>query len=188
LQLACSQDGVHWHRVAERADFLAAAEDSEGWNHRCHLKPGSALIPHGDKVFLYYSVRELPLNQDRFRNGFGIATWRRDGFVSLYGDEDGGELLTQPFTFDGTELHINLTVADGGAAEVVVCDQHGRAEGEWMGFTEDVVRSQPLAGDHVDLTVPWQSGKVAELLGLPCTLRVTLRKAHLYSFWTSPST
>jgi hypothetical protein len=173
--------------VAERADFLVASDDPDGWNHRSHLKPGSALIPHGDRVFLYYSIRELPFNLDPLRNGFGVATWRRDGFVSLYGGENGGELLTQPFTFDGTELHINLRVAHGGEAEVVVCDQHGQAEGQWMPFTEDVVRSRPLTGDHLDLTVPWQSGKVAELLGLPCTLRAKLRKAHLYSFWTSPS-
>jgi hypothetical protein len=187
LQLACSQDGVRWHRVAERTDFLVASDDADGWNHRSHLKPGSALIPHGDRVYLYYSIRELPFNLKPLRNGFGVATWRRDGFVSLHGGENGGELLTQPFTFDGTELHLNLRVANGGEAEVVVCDQHGQAEGQWMQFTEDVVRSRPLTGDHLDLTVPWQSGKVAELLGLPCTLRVKLRKAHLYSFWTSPS-
>ncbi len=42
---------------------------------------------------------------------------------------------------------------EGGVAEVVVCDPHGRAEGQWIAFTEGVVRSQPLTGDHMDLTV-----------------------------------
>ena len=184
MQLACSQDGVHWRRVADRTEFLGPAEDADGWNHGCHLKPGSALVPHGDKALFYYSVREFPRERDTFRNGFGVATWRRDGFVSLHGDASGGELITRPFIFDGSELHLNLAVAAGGAAEVTVCDQHGRAEGAWTRLTEGVLRSQSLTGDHLDLTVPWQSGRAAELLGLPCTLRVTLCKAHLYSFWT----
>ena len=185
LQLACSRDGVCWHRVADRADFLAAADSPDGWNHRCHLKPGSALIPYGDKVLLYYSIREVPQDKAPFRNGFGVATWRRDGFVSLHGDGGGGELVSRPFTFDGSELHLNLQVADGGMAEVTVCDQHGRADGVWSVFTEGVVQSPPLSGDHLDLKVPWKRGNVAGLLGLPCTLRVKLRRAHLYSFWTS---
>ncbi len=184
MQLACSRDGRRWHRVADRADFLTAAVAPDGWSHGCHLKPGSAPVPFGDHVLLYYSARATSAAAHCPRNGFGVATWRRDGFVSLHGDGDGGELLTTPFTFDGTALHLNLTVETGGAAQVTVCDQHGRPDGEWSGLTDGTVRSRTITGDHLDLEVAWESGRIEEMMGLPCTLRVKMQRTHLYSFWT----
>ena len=52
MQMVVSRDGRNWTRVADRFDFLDLGTDGE-WDSKC-IRPGSALIPLGDKVMSYY--------------------------------------------------------------------------------------------------------------------------------------
>ena len=62
----------------------------------------------------------------------GMATWRRDGWVSLTnGSTEGlgnpGRITTKVITFDGGSLCLNAVVRAGGAMRVAVLDSDGDA-------------------------------------------------------------
>jgi hypothetical protein len=144
-----------------------------GW-----VRPAGGLFVRDGEVRMYYSGGT---EQDAFA-GFGMASWRRDGFVSLYGDSGGGELLTPAILTQGTELHLNVDATDGEAI-VRVCGHQGAPLPHWK-----VSRpSEPIRGDHLDVVVRWEETDFSEMLhkgnARPLTLRIQLRNAHLYSFW-----
>ena len=118
-------------------------------------------------------------SEDSFA-GIGMASWRRDGFVSLRADAGGGSLLTSPFVPDGPELHLNLD-ASKGEATVQACDIQGRPVEAWSASKP----SDPIRGDHLDAIVRWDPSDWATRIGKPVTLRIRMRNADLYSFWTS---
>jgi hypothetical protein len=174
MQLAASRDGRHWTRVADRFDFLPLCEEG-AWDAGGGVRPGSGPIPFGDQVYMYYTSGTRIAGY----SGIGLATWRRDGFVSLHAGPDGGELLTRPFHMTGRELHLNID-ASGGEAQVQVCDMQGRPgtlEEQRWGWSE------PIRVDATDATVKWSAGDLATFAGWPRTLRIRLRNADLYSFW-----
>jgi hypothetical protein len=111
--------------------------------------------------------------------GVGMASWRRDGFVSLHGGASGGELLTRAFIPTSAELHLNVD-ASGGEASVQVCDFQGRPLKGW----KIEKPSEPIRGDHLDTVARWQDSDFAQRVGKATTLRIQLRNADLYSFWT----
>ena len=107
----------------------------------------------------------------------GLATFRRDGFVSLDAGEEAGEMLTKPLVFDG-ELHLNLN-ATRGYLIAELCDDQGKLI---EGYT-----SSPVTGNHLDLPVTFDQpiealadneGYIGRL-----RLRFRLRQASLYSYW-----
>ena len=182
VQMAVSRDGRHWTRVADRFDFLDLGADGE-WDSR-FIRPGSALIPFGDKVMSYYC------SGVEGYEGIGLATWRRDGFVSLHADGNGGELITAPLLTDPRwELHVNCAAADGEIT-VALCDHQGltlNADGVEIlsssPYEPPSLVSQPIREDSVDITVPWQNPR--PLPQRPVALRFRMRNADLFSFWFS---
>lgn len=174
LQLATSRNGVHWTRVADRFNFLEPGTGND-WDSGGGIRPGSSLIVHDDCVMMYYSSGP---RTSGFA-GIGLATWRRDGFVSVHAGPQGGELLTAPLMPTGSELHLNLD-ATHGEATVQICNFQGgpgTPEEQRWGWSE------PLHGDSTDMTVRWKAGDLAPFVGWPRTLRIKLRNADLYSFW-----
>src|SRR5262249_27982558 len=138
-------------------------------------RPATGLFVHGDQVRMYYSNTS---GRDVF-GGVGMATWRRDGFVSLRAGPDGGELLTRAFVPTGPELHLNLD-ASRGEARVRVCDFQGRPLTGWKIDQP----SEPVRGDRTDAVVRWAGSDLDQRVGKATTLRIRLRDADLYSFWT----
>lgn len=107
-----------------------------------------------------------------------LARLRRDGFVSLDADRDGGELVTEPLLVESDSLQLNLVVHDGGHARVEVLNENNEAV---PGFGLD--DSVPLHGDAIDQDVAWKAGgDVKELAGKAIRLRIRLTDADLYSF------
>lgn len=82
-----------------------------------------------------------------------LARLRRDGFVSLDADRDGGELVTEPLLVESDSLQLNLVVHDGGHARVEVLNENNEAV---PGFGLD--DSVPLHGDAIDQDVAWKAG------------------------------
>ena len=185
MQLATSRDGRVWSRVADRAGFIESVEDEEAWDYHMNglsVRPSTSLFTVGDRVRFYYSG---------WHEKTGMASWRRDGFVSLRAGPEGGELLTRPFIVRGPQLHLNLDASEGDCA-VQVCDLQGiprvgkeidspylQGHGDW-----NVSEWSPaIHGDHVDAVVHWPESDLADRIGKPATLRVRLKNADLYSFW-----
>ena len=189
LQLATSRDSRVWTRVAGRAAFIEPVTDENAWDYHLDglsVRPSTGLFPVGDQVRFYYSGYHEETGM-----AIGMASWRRDGFVSLHGGSQGGELLTRPFIVRGPNLHLNLDASDGECV-VQVCDLQGaprtgqdvhspylQGTGDW-----GVSRwSQLVRGDELDVTVVWSDDDLRDRIGKPVTLRIKLTNADLYSFW-----
>jgi hypothetical protein len=177
LQLATSRDSRHWTRVAQRAAFIGPAAPGSwdetsptGW-----IRPAGNLVTVQDRVRMYYCAGTTADSVA----GVGMATWRRDGFVSLHAGATGGELLTRPFVPDGADLHLNID-ASQGEVTVRVCDMQGRPYQGWKVSQP----SDPAHGDLLDTVVRWRDSDFGDRIGKPVTLRVAMRNADLYAFWT----
>ena len=191
IQLAVSRDTRRWTRVANRVPFIedpvAGAWDAGEGSHydtarksdgavRGFIRPAAGLFTHGDEVRMYYSNTS---GKD-VMGGVGLATWRRDGFVSLHGGSSGGELLTRAFLPTGPELHLNID-ASQGEASVRVCDFQGRPLKDYK-VTQP---SQSIRGNHLNTVVRWNESDLNQRVGKATTLRITLKNADLYSYWTT---
>jgi len=106
------------------------------------------------------------------RPEIGLATLRRDGFVSVAAGEEEGLLLTRPLTIAGEELHVN---ADSrGYLIVQVTEGEGRPI---AGYT-----SHPIAKNRTDARVRFDR-PLGLLRNREVRLRFRLREADLYSYW-----
>lgn len=137
---------------------------------------------------MYYSsgpneMHEDSAHSDEWMVGMGLAKWRRHGFVSLHAGQEGGELLTTPFVVDGAEIHLNVDASDGQVTVEVLNSQGKPIEGLKVGRP-----SEPVRGDPVDAAARWPESDLAAWNGKPVTLRIRLRNAELYSFWTQDPT
>jgi hypothetical protein len=182
VELVSSRDGVVWTRVA--GDFqngrppLLDLGPAGSFDSMMVFTANHPLV-EGDRIKLYYGG----CNEDHGRIGsggacaVGLATLRRDGFISVDAGSEVGQLTTRMLTGAAGELRVNFQAAVGGSVKVAVLDQQGQ---ELPGYGVD--DCTPLTGDHVDQAVRW--GSRSTLPAFPCTiaLRFTLQQAALYSF------
>jgi len=180
-QLGVSRDGVHWQRVADRGVFMALGEPGS-WEDGM-VRGVERIIRRGDELYIYYSGVNGPHSGPKFpastivrkhKPAIGLATLRRDGFVSLDAGASDGSMLTRQFSLPQGRLHLNVD-ATNGSCLVALCDEHGAAI---PGFE----RSQPIAGDHLDAEVTWP-GSASPPVGRAVALRFTINSASLYSYW-----
>ena len=169
--LMSSRDGRHWERWLEA--FVLPSTDPLCWTDRNHYVAWGMVPTSDEELSLYWSEHSKQPTH-RLRRG----TIRTDGFVSVYADSQGGELLTRPFTFDGRRLVVNYQTSAIGSLQFEVCDPDGGAyEGFALGDSEE------LYGNEIAHDVAWSGGTdVTPLRGRPVRLRVALRDADLYSF------
>jgi hypothetical protein len=104
-------------------------------------------------------------------------TLRIDGFVSVQAPLSGGQLLTKPIVFQGSQLAINFSTSAAGSLRIEIQDAAGQPI---PGFTlED---SAEIFGDQLDRVVKWKGGSdVSNLAGKPIRLRFVLKDADLYA-------
>jgi hypothetical protein len=179
-QLAVSRDGIRWQRVGDRQTFLPNAPEG-AWDDGMSRIVGRFIV-RDDTLYLYYSMVNGPHRSARFPNpvrsfppAIGLATLRRDGFVSMDAGADRAMLLTRSFRGPGEHLYVNAD-ARGGALSVAVCDQDGKP---LSGFD----RSEPLTTDAPQAEVRWQGAELRRLAGQPTRLRFTGHNCRLFSFW-----
>ncbi len=109
------------------------------------------------------------------RSGIYLAVLRLDGFVSLDGGAQGGAVITKPLQLRSGELFLNLSCSGSGSASVELLNESG----------EVIAVSRPLTGDDVRIRVQWeQSFELDSLVGDSIRLRIHLKRASLYGFWT----
>ena len=135
------------------------------------------------------------MRPDTTRSGpaIGLATLRRDGFVSYDGGDEAGVLRTRPVIFPaGRELRVNADASRGSLqVEIITVTEDPDAQlldwgiqyGEPLaGF--DLSSSLPLTADSTDCPVRWTHGTdISGLSGRLLAFRFHLRNASLYSFW-----
>ncbi len=181
-QLGVSRDGIHWERVADRQTFLPLGP--KGWWDDGMARVAERFVRVGDELYLYYSGVNGPHSGPKFpaesivrafKPGIGLAILRRDGFVSLDAGEQDGFVLTKPFALPEGDLHVNADATAGGV-RAAVCGEDGKP---LPGFEA----SQPVEGDQLDAQVTWKDADLRTLAGRTIRLRLTARRARIYSFW-----
>jgi hypothetical protein len=101
-----------------------------------------------------------------------------DGFVSAHAGFGGGELITKPVVFEGSELVLNVSTSAAGGVGVEIQDHRGiPIEGFALSNCHEVF------GDSLERTVTWDGGKnLSVLAGQPVRLRFLLKDADLFAF------
>ena len=103
---------------------------------------------------------------------------RLDGFSSLRAPLSGGELVTKPVTFTGSQLLLNFATSAAGDVRVEIQDADGKPH---PGFSLD--DAAELIGNEIERAYAWKtSADVSSLAGKPVRLRFVLRDADLFSF------
>lgn len=178
-----SRDGYHWHRPM-RKPLMGVSERYGDWNWANVQSAGGCCLIVGDQVRFYVSARAGVMGSKS--SGVcttGLATIRRDGFVSMDAGESTGTLTTRTLKFSGKHLFVNADV-DDGELRVEALDADGNVIAP---FTKG--NCVPVTSDKTLQGVRWRGADdVGRLAGKPIRFRFSLRSGKLYSFWVSPET
>ena len=103
----------------------------------------------------------------------GLARLRKDGFVSLRADSNGGEVITQPVEFTGRNPQLNARTKDDGEITMQLLDTNCAP---LPGIEE--MRFQ---GDELEGIWDLPANIRDSLNGHRVRLRITLRNADLFT-------
>ena len=103
---------------------------------------------------------------------------RLDGFSSINANYDGGEFVTNKFTFSGNQLYLNFSTSAAGEITIEILDKNNAPI---PGFT--IEDCSPLIGNEIRKQVSWINRENLRSLNdkIIC-LRVVLKDANIYSF------
>lgn len=177
--LGYSRDGFHFSRPSFEP-FMAVNETDGAWNWGNMQSINGVPLVVGDSLYFYSSGRQRNKIMWDSYTSTGLATLRRDGFVSMHGDK-GGYLTTEKIQFDGKHLFVNADVK--GTLAVEVLDANGQP---LEGFTRKDCIVMKKA-DKTKQRISWKRNPdVASLIGQTVRLKFYLDNADLYAFWISP--
>ncbi len=102
---------------------------------------------------------------------------RIDGFSALTAPYSGGEMITKPFKFSGSELEINYSTSAAGEMRFELQDQDGNPI---PGYS--IGDCQRIVGNEISRVVRWEKGAdLGSLITKIVRLRVQMKDADLYS-------
>jgi len=166
-----SRGGNQYDRTFMEA-FIRPGPSARDWVARDNT-PALGVVPTGPRDLSIYRVSHYgqpTAHMTRY-------SMRLDGFVSVNGGYAGGEMLTKPFRFEGSQLELNYATGAAGGALVEVQDEAGRPI---PGYELDECRL--IFGDEIARTVSWSAGPdLGALQGMPVRLRFHLSDADLFS-------
>lgn len=110
------------------------------------------------------------------------ASWRRDGFVSMYNaGDDVGVIVTKIIIAEAKTLLINTKLAKAGNLKVEILDENNAPI---PGFTFSDAKA--ISGDKFNATVRWKNNRdVQKLAGKKIKLKFYLKGGDLFSYWFS---
>lgn len=171
-----SRDGLHWHRWLEA--FIRPGLQKERWWQRNNMTAWGILITQSDvpgmpEELSLFSSEAYYSPANRLRR----YTLRIDGFVSVNAPYSGGEFVTRPLTFEGSNLVINYSTSAAGSIRVEVIDANDQPV---PGFALD--ECPEIYGDEIEKVVEWgERSDLSQLAGQAIRLRFVLKDADLYS-------
>ena len=178
LMLGFSRDGYHYSRK-DLKPFMGVSTLSTDWNAGNLQSVAGAPIIAGDKLYFYLSGRYINSSGAELTST-GLATLRRDGFVSMEATGTEKTLTTELFRFNGEFFFTNARVS--GSLRVELLDKNGTVI---PGFSYD--DCQPFRGDAVKSQIKWKTkASLAELKGRVIKARFYMTEGSLYAFWISP--
>lgn len=152
--------------------LVTPGDDHRNWVSRCNYA-ALGIVQTSPNEMSIYVQRHHGLSSHYLER----LTFRLDGFSSLSAGHATGEMLTKPFTFNGSQLELNFETSAAGFIRVEIQNADGS---QIEGFT--LADSPELLGNDIAANVKWASGKsIADLAGRPVRLRFVLKEADLYS-------
>lgn len=171
ILLGYSRDGFHFSRPSHEP-FLAVNETEGAWNWGNMQSVGGVPMIVGDSLYFYMSGRRLNKIMWDSYTSTGLATLRRDGFVSRHAGSEPRTLTTEKLTFDGRYLFVNADV--NGSLEVELLDAAGNP-----------LKCNLIKMEGCNLTKSYV-GDLKAYVGKTVRLRFTMTDGDLYAFWMSP--
>lgn len=178
-----SRDGVHFKRWNDA--FLPPGIERPGtWNYgnqyiAWHVVETASALAGAPNELSMYAVESYWTEPGSALRRY---TLRLDGFVSVRAPSTGGELVTKPIRFTGTQLALNFATSVAGSVRVEIQDEAGNP---LPGFS--LADSAPLYGNTVDRAIAWKhGGDLGELVGKTVRLRFVLEDADLYAYRFQP--
>ena len=180
--LGYSRDGFHFSRPSFQP-FMAVNETKGAWNWGNMQSINGVPLIVGDSLYFYSSGRRLnDIMWDSYTST-GLATLRRDGFVSMQADakQKDGYLTTEKIIFDGKYLFVNADIK--GKLSVEILDAGGNPI---EGFTRKECQSISKS-DKTKMQITWKNhSDVSILIGKPVRVKFYVENGDLYAFWFSP--
>lgn len=183
ISLGYSRDGFHFSRPTHEP-FMNVNETEGAWNWGNMQSINGVPLIIGDSLYFYSSGRRLnDIMWDSYTST-GLATLRRDGFVSMRAGKEEGYLITEKLSFDGKYFFVNADVDEKKSSLFVeLLDEYGTPI---PGFT----KKDCMAIKNTDSTkwlVTWKTNKdLAVLKGKVVRVKFYLKNGDLYAFWISP--
>jgi hypothetical protein len=173
-ELAWSRDGFHFDRHPLRPRLIDYGPEGS-WDDEMVF--ASSWVEVGDQWRIYYAGWDGPHNTRERSGGIGLATVRREGFISLRGPVGGGVVCTRVLRWPGGRLIVNYACQENGRLTVRASDSHRKV---LPGF--DHVDCVPLKGDSTRQVVQWRSANLDDLKGEILRLEFFIQNCNLYSF------
>ncbi len=173
-ELAWSRDGLTFERLQARPRLLDPGPPGAWDDGMVFGSPD--WIEVGDEWWLYYAGWDGPHGIPERDGSIGLATLRKEGFVSLRGPRGGGVVCTRTLRWPGGDLLVNVD-AHAGEMRVRVSDERRRP---MAGY--DYADMPAFAGDRGALPVKWGDRSLEALKGQTVRLEFQLREADLYTF------
>ncbi|MBR5869589.1 MAG: hypothetical protein IKZ09_01010 [Clostridia bacterium] len=166
----CSRDGVHFHRYTE-AYLTPGLENEYNWIYGdCYLS--YPLVDTGKHTYTLFSIEKGIDSPDPAV--LRQYTIRKDGYACLEADMEERYVVTKPFVFEGSALHLNFSTSAAGYIYVDVLDENGEALSDGESFE--------VFGDTTDREVRFAGGKdFAAYEGKVIRLRFRMFDARLYA-------
>ncbi|MFC1607673.1 hypothetical protein ACFL47_06835 [Candidatus Latescibacterota bacterium] len=175
IRLLTSHDGKVWNRDF-RSAYVSLGTEDEPDAASMYMFVG--MIIRDGKIYQYYTGNRSWHGGRLEHDGeIMLLEQRLDGFVSADAAYEGGEMVTKPFVFDGTELHLNINTSAIGSAAVGILDGDGNViEGY------DITDCDVIRGNYIDRTVKWHDeSDISALSGKTVRLRIMMRDSKLFS-------
>lgn len=172
-ELAWSRDGEQFERHPLRPRLIDYGP-AGSWDDEMVF--ASSWVEVGEEWRIYYAGWDGPHNTKERNGGIGLATLRREGFVSLHGPAGGGVVCTRVIRWPGGKLLVNCAAPEGKCTVRV----SGPDRKVIPGFNHaDCVVFQ---GDQTAAEISWQNAKIDDLKAKDVRLEFYIENADLYSF------
>lgn len=180
LELSYSRDGRTWSRPATRRPLIPFG-DPDSWEPDYSDVAMSGPLLVGDELWFYYrgSRSNARDKSASYKMSMGLATLRRDGFVSLNAGSQPGQVTTRPLTFTGRTLFVNADISNDGWVKAAVLSPEGQPVAQLS--LEDAI---PLTTGTVKGEMAWRSaGRLSPPGDGHVRIAFELKNAKMYSFW-----
>lgn len=174
VSLGYSRDGFHFSRPTHQP-FMNVNETDGAWNWGNMQSINGTPLIVGDSLYFYSSGRRLNDVMWDSHVSTGLATLRRDGFISMHAGKKECTLTTETLEFDGRYLFVNVDLK--GKLFFDVLNEDGNVI---KGFSKKEIKYLRNVNSTKILVADLELLKDKKI-----RIKFYMTQGDLYSFWIS---